>query len=187
MIKSKVFCIGFHKTGTTSLKFALKALGYRVTGPNGVNDPDISRNVYRMACEIAEQFDAFQDNPWPLLYREIDQRYPGSRFILTLRPTEDWIKSQISHFRDKTTPMRKWIYGAGCPLGNEEIYVARYERHNKDVLSYFNNRPGDFLVLTLGSGGEWRKLCEFLNAPIPDAPFPHANSSARRRKQQYML
>jgi UDP-N-acetylmuramate-alanine ligase len=41
-METKVFCIGFHKTGTTSLAVALKTLGYRVTGPNGVHDPDIA-------------------------------------------------------------------------------------------------------------------------------------------------
>ena len=32
-LKPKVFCIGFHKTGTKSLRKALATLGYRVTGP----------------------------------------------------------------------------------------------------------------------------------------------------------
>ncbi len=39
-MKTKVFCIGFHKTGTSSLAVALKTFGYRVTGPNGVNNPN---------------------------------------------------------------------------------------------------------------------------------------------------
>ena len=30
----KIFCIGFHKTGTKSLGLALGILGYKVTGPN---------------------------------------------------------------------------------------------------------------------------------------------------------
>lgn len=44
-MKSKVFCIGFHKTGTTSLELALIRLGYRVTGSFGTKDPHI-------ACEV---------------------------------------------------------------------------------------------------------------------------------------
>ena len=35
----KVFCVGFHKTGTKSLGAALTALGYRVIGPSGARDP----------------------------------------------------------------------------------------------------------------------------------------------------
>ena len=37
---SKVFCIGFHKTGTSSLGAALKILGYKVCGPVEVHNPD---------------------------------------------------------------------------------------------------------------------------------------------------
>ena len=37
-MKAKVFCIGSHKTGTTSLEVALKKLGYRVTGGFGTKD-----------------------------------------------------------------------------------------------------------------------------------------------------
>jgi hypothetical protein len=51
-MKEKVFCIGFHKTGTTSLRVALELLGYRVTGPNGVQDPDIGKNVHELAYSL---------------------------------------------------------------------------------------------------------------------------------------
>ena len=57
-MKTKVFCIGFHKTGTTSMAVALKQLGYKVTGPNGVNDPDIEKNVRSMAYNLVDEFDA---------------------------------------------------------------------------------------------------------------------------------
>ena len=86
---NKIFVIGFHKTGTKSLASALKKLGYRVTGPNGIEDPDIADNVYSMAYTLVEQYDAFQDNPWPIIYKEIDKRYPESKFILTLRDSKN--------------------------------------------------------------------------------------------------
>src|SRR5215472_9937783 len=40
LMKTKVFGIGFHKTATTSLAKALSYLGYRVTGPNWVDNPN---------------------------------------------------------------------------------------------------------------------------------------------------
>ena len=46
--KPKVFCIGFHKTGTTSLELALKQLGFRVTGSFGTKDPDIATKVHEL-------------------------------------------------------------------------------------------------------------------------------------------
>lgn len=174
-MKPKVFCIGFHKTGTSSMAAALSNLGYRVAGPYGVNDPNIENNVLSMAYSLAEEFDAFQDNPWPILYKELDAKFPGSKFILTLRSPESWIKSQVNHFGKEETPMRKWIYGVGCPEGNEDVYLSRFKRHYQEVIEYFVDRPHDLLVLDLPKGDGWEKLCPFLGVDIPSDPFPHEN------------
>jgi hypothetical protein len=184
MVDTKVFCIGFHKSGTKSLATALTLLGYRVTGPNGVLDPDIGRNVHRMSLRLVAQYDAFQDNPWPILYRELDRRCPGSKFILTLRPTNAWIRSQVRHFGTESTPMREWIYGIGCPVGNEQVYIERYERHNREVLEYFQNRPNDLLVLKLTEGEGWERLCTFLGKRNPNVEFPHVNRAEDREGMQ---
>jgi hypothetical protein len=176
--KVKVFGIGFHKTGTKSLARALHILGYAVTGPNYVHDPDIARNALWIAKELAQKFDAFQDNPWPILFREMDEAFPGSKFILTVRPTGDWIDSVVNHFGSKSTPMREWIYGIGMPQGHEQIYRARYEKHNREVLSHFSRRTSDLLVLNFQAGDGWDRLCPFLGADIPAQQFPHVNRRA---------
>ena len=155
MTTQKVFVIGFQKTGTTSLGDALTLLGYRVCGSLGVTDTNIALTARDLVFEHAERFDAFQDNPWPIYYRELDIRYPGSKFVLTLRPSGDWIRSLIRHFGDDSTPMREWIYGSGSPFGNEEEYMARFEQHNRDVLEYFADRTGDLLIMSLGEGDGW--------------------------------
>lgn len=176
----KIFGIGFHKTGTTSLGEALSLLGYRVCGHFGVYDPDIHVTVREQAFGRVEAYDAFQDNPWPILYRELDERYPGSKFILTLRPTDAWIRSAVKHFGNEDTPMRQWIYGVGHPAGHEACYVERYERHNAEVLSYFADRPDDLLVYRLTEGEAWDPLCAFLGEPVPEVPFPRANRAKDR-------
>ena len=181
-MNTKIFCIGFHKTGTTSLAEALRTLGYRVTGPNGVTDPDIAQNVFSMTDALVEEYDAFQDNPWPIIYKELDVKYADSKFILTVRSSESWIKSQIRHFGRRETPMREWIYGAGCPEGNEDIYVSRFERHNREVIDYFGDRPDDLLVFPLTQRGGWNSLCSFLGKDVPNEPFPHANEASEREE-----
>ena len=182
-MKTKVFGIGFHKTGTTSLAKALSYLGYRVTGPNWVNHHAIVRDVFEMAFELANKFDAFQDNPWPILYRELDGKFPGSKFVLTVRPTSDWIRSVVNHFAEEETPMREWIYGVGRPKGNEAIYIERYERHNREVMEYFKNRDKDLLILDLAGGEGWEKLCPFLGKEIPAVSFPCANTKSDRENE----
>lgn len=180
----KIFGIGFHKTGTKSLADALHLLGYRVTGPNGVLDPEIASNVYELADRLAAEYDAFQDNPWPILYKYLDQRWPEAKFILTIRPADRWIGSVMRHFAGKHTPMREWIYGVGSPVGNEQLYLDRYAGHNAEVLEYFADRPDDLLVLRLTEGEGWEQLCPFLGHDIPGVPFPHSNSAQDRQERQ---
>ena len=74
-----------------------------------------------MAFKLANRFDAFQDNPWPILYKELDRQFPDSKFILTLRPSDEWIRSVVSVFGDEETAVREWIYGVGHPKGNEDV------------------------------------------------------------------
>jgi len=179
-MKSKVFCIGFHKTGTTSIAEALRILGYRVTGRNGTRDPNIEENVLAMAYDLVDKYDVFQDNPWPIIYKELDEKFPGSKFILLLRDPGLWINSQVNSFGRKETPMRKWIYGVGCPEGNEDIYIKRFKDHNEEVLNHFRNRPQDLLVLDLGKGDGWEKLCPFLGEKIRKVSFPHVNKASDR-------
>ena len=185
MVKGpKIFCIGFHKTGTSSLALALERLGYRVTGPNGVHDPEIARNVLPMVQRLVSEFDAFQDNPWPIVYRHLDQAYPGSKFILTLREPSAWLRSAVNHFGAEETPMRKWIYGVGAPRGHEDVYLRRYTGHNAEVMQHFRDRPQDLLVMDLARGDGWPELCSFLGRDVPDVPFPHANQAEVRQALQ---
>lgn len=168
----KVFCIGFHKTGTSSLGKALEDLGFRVCGPVEVHNPAISHSALDIVRPYLERFDAFQDNPWPLFYRELDLAFPGSRFIHTIRDADDWFASAERHFGTNTTPMRRWIYGQGAPVGNRDAYVGRYRQHNREVSTYFAKRRDDYLRIDLCKGAGWPEVCEFLNAPQPDTPFP---------------
>ena len=173
--KRKVFCIGFQKTGTTSLRRALQMLGYRVTGPNGAQDPDIASSASSMALALATTFDAFADNPWPVLYRELDATFPDSQFILTTRDTSAWVASMNRYFGVGETPMRSWIYGAASPHGNEAEYAWRYERHNQEVRRYFAGREEDLLVMNLEEGDGWAELGAFLGVSAPEGDFPHEN------------
>lgn len=176
LIAPKVFGIGFHKTGTTSLGDALTLLDYRVTGPNGIHVEGMDRaTAWRLASGLLPGFDAFQDNPWPLLFRELDRRLPGSKFVLTVRPEADWIRSVVGDFGHKSTPMRRWIYGVGAPVGNEEVFLERYRRHTLEVTEYFDGRDDDLLVMRITEGDGWELLCPFLGQAVPHVPFPRSN------------
>lgn len=184
MTRPKVFGIGFMKTGTTSLGRALAMLGYRVKGPFGLTDPTIAETGLERALHLATQYDAVQDNPWCILYREMDRRFPGSKFILTLRPVDEWLASVTRHFGYRTSPLRTWVFGTGRPKGNEALYARRYAQHTEAVQRYFRDRPEDLLVLRLTEGDGWDPLCPFLGLPVPAVDFPWANDTKTRRRRR---
>ena len=169
----KVFCIGFHKTGTTSLDKALQRLGYNVVGVRHELAQPLMQGDVQPAINLMKNYDAAQDNPWPLLYKELDTAYPGSKFILSIRDEQAWWESIRRHFAGKTTQLRTWIYGVGDPTGEEQRYRRRYRKHNEEVKRYFSGRK-DLLIFHTGKDG-WRELCQFLAKNEPSGPFPHAN------------
>lgn len=174
-VKSKVFGIGFHKTGTKSLAKALTSLGYRVTGPNWIHDQDVEKSALTNCKKILSEYDAFQDNPWPMFYKELDVFAPNSKFILTIRDPEDWIRSVVNYFGSNETPMRRWIYGHGSPIGHEQVYLDRYIKHNAEVLEYFQDRGSDLLVVDLQEPDAGR-LCGFLECDLDILKaYPHEN------------
>jgi len=173
----KVFGIGFQKTGTDSLGKAFEILGYKVCGCRGYLAENIKRGDLETVFNMAEQYSAFQDVPWAILYKELDRRFPNSKFILTIRDPDKWIKSNVNYFRDEETEMRKIIYGGGGPKGNEQKFLDRYNRHNREVVEYFKDRSNDLLVMDLARGDGWVKLCGFLGRDIPPGPFPNINKA----------
>ena len=177
--KGKVFGIGLQRTGTTSLFSALNTLGIKAA-PHGIplffdiNDPVLYR------------YDAFMDNPIPLLYKQLDIKVPGSRFILTTRDEESWLKSVEWLFNTEMPRMDKGLRNIGDQI-HRAFYgvtvfdreVMRQRRHDylAEVDRYFMGRTNDLLKLDITMDQGWGPLCDFLDLPIPNSEFPWLNTS----------
>ena len=191
MSRPKVFVLGFHKTGTCSMAKALSLLGYRVVGPSLELVPSVEAQDLDAMYRVVDGYDAFQDDPWFLPYRQFDQRYPGSRFILTWRDSQVWIKSVQKHFGKRVSPSRRLVYGDVSPLSDPQHYVDVYERHVKGVREYFVDREEDFLEFRVGQDS-WDSLCPFLGYSQPKTilgrslPFPHANPASARDPRHWL-
>ena len=170
----KVFCLGWHKTGTSTMGCALLELGFKVVGARLDTVDDLEAGRIDKVIALAENFDAFQDVPWAALYQELDVAFPGSKFIFVERDQSKWLKSAARHFGSTDFPMHKWLYGNGILIGNEKLYLDRYMQHNVDVKNYFRGRD-NFLNFSLDDGDDWKKLCNFLDKPLPPIPFPYEN------------
>ena len=179
----KVICIGWHKTGTSTMGDALLVLGYNVVGARLDLADSLMDNNIKEAIDIAREYEALQDVPWAALYKELDQAFPNSKFILTVREEQAWLNSAKKHFKNSYTDMRQWLYGNGVLEGNEGLYLKRYRAHYQGIKAYFKDRPEDLIVMDFEKGDSWEKLCTFLNHPIPQKAFPHSNKG----KHSYTL
>ena len=157
--EQKIFNIGFHKTGTTSLTQFMREHGFKVLhsvsysmqslGLGSQNDVDEGDGTLvdlsalideSLLNNLVQQFDYFSDNPWPLLYRRLDRVFPGSLFILTRRKVDNWMDSLLRHTSDRNTRMRRMIYGYGNPHQHILSYRKVYLSHNRMVEEYFSDR-----------------------------------------------
>ncbi len=104
---NKVFVIGFNKTGTTTLKKTLSSFGLKVGNQVAAEVLTEDWSKYKKADRIiryCHTADAFQDLPFskPKLYEDLDQAFPNSRFILTIRDTpEQWFQSLVNYYTKK--------------------------------------------------------------------------------------
>lgn len=185
----KVFCIDFQKTGTSTLDRALKTLGLSVAGYHPFRpfaaDPDVTfAKLWQAARPIAHADDAVQDTPWSLLYRELHQEFPDARFIHVVRDEQSWIKSATRDFRKHGNEIHRLIYGTENPVGNEDAWVSRYRRHNREVADYFKSLPDQYLRIELeGPDYGWPAICDFLGQPEPQTPWPHANKAGTKERK----
>ncbi len=166
--RDKIFGIGLSRTGTTSLTIALTMLGY-------------NSKHFPTDWEDAEKYDALTDTPVTRAYKELDVKYPSSKFILTIREIDSWLEScrkyfalyDIEHLPERRQ-LRMDLYNT--IEFDREKFIEAYKRHHNDVLSYFKDRQEDLLIINICAGERWDKLCKFLNKPIPPFQFPRANT-----------
>ncbi len=171
--EGKVFGIGLSRTGSTSLNRALELLGYRSHFVKSYDEFESSISDY----------DAYTHTPLVPVWRELDQRFPGSKFILTVRDRESWVRSCAALYDaqagvtepDHMLANRRRVYGTES--FDPEYFSRFYERHLSEVTEHFKDREGSLLLLDVCGGEGWEKLCPFLGRPQPAEPFPQRNSA----------
>ncbi|RXP45403.1 hypothetical protein EC396_15570 [Lutibacter sp. HS1-25] len=185
---NKIIGIGFHKTGTSTLRAVFEILNFSVLGPRTDLANDIFDANWDKVFKLADKFDVLEDNPWAVIYKELDAQYPGSKFIMTTRDENKWIKSVVNHFGGDTTRMREYIYGEGNgdPENLALLYLERYRRHIIEVKDYFKDRPEDLLIISWEQGHGWKEICDFLKINQPKKEFPHVNKGAYTNSEKIL-
>jgi len=176
---NKLFGIGLSRTGTTSLAAALNLIGIpTVHWPRDMSE----FSTHRGAVDITVS----------CRFMELDAIYPGSLFVYTCRSHGPWLSSAVAHYQllggDLRLPdgQKQFaqeadlrLYGGLQP--DAAMLSLAYRKHARRVGAYFRRRESDLLRLNIAGGDGWRRLCRFLELPVLDLPFPHANAAKTHR------
>ena len=189
-VQPKVFGIGLSRTGTKSLTSALNILGIKT-----IHYPDDDTTLRELVegnynLSLLQHFDAITDITVSPFYPQLDELFPNSKYILTVRNKTEWLRSLEKHWNgrpafvdyDHQSPCNNEIHmnirrllraaNYGCYEFSAQRLSYVYDHHYQSVLSYFKDRPDSLLVLDICSGEGWEKICPFLDKPIVPYPFP---------------
>ncbi|MCA9608629.1 MAG: hypothetical protein KC619_23660 [Myxococcales bacterium] len=192
----KVFCLGLSRTGTRSLTAALHTVGVDVVHYPVDADTFRALETGKLDFEFLKAFDGISDITVSPYYPQLDAMYPNAKFILTTREEETWLRSCKNHWSGRDPfekapskgraihmKIRRFLRAAtyGTYRYHPERFRWVYRNHVEAVRRYFADRPGKLLEIDIVGGAGWGPLCEFLDRPIPDQPFPHKGGALTAR------
>ena len=196
----KIIGSGFGRTGTLSLKDALEILGFApcyhmqevIKRPSHVKMwQQIAHNQSVPWDKIFGRFQATVDFPASSFYRELLEQYPNAKVIHTVRNPERWYASTAETIYQAGDTFPAWVTKLLPPLNRfvdmqerliwqrlfhgrflDRTYaMQRFQEYTEEVRQHVP--PEKLLIFEVKEG--WEPLCEFLDVPVPDMPFPHVN------------
>tara|TARA_R100000951_G_scaffold103214_1_gene95744 strand:+ start:830 stop:1459 length:630 start_codon:yes stop_codon:yes gene_type:complete len=142
----KIFCIGYNKTGSTSLYYAIKELGFKAD--DGVFDEGerLMRNVCKGDLvsvtnwiESRNHIELFKDVPLslPHVWEALYEKYPDAIYVLSERDSSEQWYNSISKFHTK-------VWGLSPNPDWEEM---------KNIKANYLGFPYDYMSYTYGKEG----------------------------------
>lgn len=190
----KVIGAGLGRTGTASLKAALEQLlGGRCYHMSECFGNPANPPLWLEAARGRPDWDAIfkgyvatVDYPGCGFWRELAERYPEAKVVLSVRDPDKWFESTRETIL--SDDIRELIAKIPDKAFFEEVVFKDYVGHFGDrafITDYFRRHTAEvmaaipkerLLVYEIEQG--WGPLCAFLGAPEPSTPFPHVNTRA---------
>ena len=189
---------GFGRTGTLSLKTALEQLGLGpchhmvelFKHPEQIPVWDAATDGAPVDWEaLLAGYRSIVDWPGCHFWRELVDRYPGAKVVLTVRDPAGWYRSasdtifRFMQEKPKDDPAyqaqwrlaRKMILQQtfGGSTTDPELAMDVLKMHDAEVK---RTVPDERLLVYEVKQG-WAPLCTFLGVPVPDTPFPRSNTT----------
>jgi hypothetical protein len=189
----KIFCVSFHKTGTTSFHDYLETYG--IASCHGAKKldnrdyrPDLEsakrdlEGVANVLAPFLDRYQALSDTPYNVLYRQLARKYPSAYYVLITRNLDSWWNSLQEHWSLQVLGHRlttlEYIqyhpYISNCDKvftrKDRDELISAHHSHIEQVKAHLvNNR---FIAVELEDQDKSRKLAEFLGLDYT-VTFPH--------------
>jgi hypothetical protein len=143
--------------------------------------------------KIYKGYTAAVDWPTTSFYKELSEKYPDAKVLLTVRSADSWYKSAKNTIHKSSIHMKNAEPGSRMymfvhmisnvildgRLADEEAF-ADEEAMKKSFLDHIEEVkrviPAErLLVMELGEG--WERMCKFLGKEVPNEPYPSVNST----------
>lgn len=191
----QVIGAGFGRSGTTSLRQALRVLGYAPCYHMQTALTRHSHMKFWVRARAGEPVDFRQffgatraTVDWPAceFYRELMALYPDARVLLNVRDPDAWYDSMIDTLWVIQRVLPWWFPRVARQMHDDVIWnsrfkgqftdrrqsIAVYQAHLEEVR---RTVPAERLLVFDVKDG-WEPLCRFLGQPVPeDVPFPRLN------------
>jgi Sulfotransferase domain len=140
--------------------------------------------------EVFRGYRSQADWPGARYWRELAQRFPTAKVILTVRDADDWfdsVQATIAPFMAARGKHPTAHVNAIAEMGYQTVEVQIFDnrlsdrdyatqRFKKHIAEVQSEIPSNRL-LTFDVREGWKPLCDFLGVEAPDVPFPKTNSS----------
>jgi hypothetical protein len=181
MMRSKVFVVSLHRTGTRSITALLQSFGLNAQHWIGKHEgtdfqPLIEGHeedldyIARLMMPAIDTFDSVSDVPIPVLYRQLAETYPDAKFLLVERDPSDWVRSVHRHLGSEDFSalerVQYWHYFCERPVNLAAIppsdLMAMQQRHLDRIRGYFGGQEDRLGVFHLDSPNIARDVGAFL-------------------------
>jgi hypothetical protein len=162
---NKVFCIGLHKTGTTSLKHFFSVIGLKShSGAYWSRKP--------IPNKIIGSNTAFSDGGGHVWFEELEfggnhevrllnENYPNSKFILNTRSLRDWVVSKMMHagWSSKTSTKKEKKFRSTKEVNNGkwkhkslsmiEKWIINRKKYHEKAKHYLESKNKEILEIDI--------------------------------------
>jgi len=166
----KIFCIGLHKTGTTTLhKLALNSKLRSIHSVRWQHNIPVI-NKFDFLCDGGSHYNDVNEFD----YKTLMKLYPNCKFIINIRDLKKWIISKCKHIgwnestdildeytepkHDKTTWLRK-------SLSNISHFIKHYCDWYIKVINFFMDKKNKAIIVNIEDKYNIDKLKVLLNNP----------------------